>query len=378
MLDHDMAVANVPTLAPGEKGIHVPLSSGTHYFNYYWLRDADPQAIDTVTRERVFDITEINGGPRASSALIEGDQLVISWATENHETRLPLSLLDEFMLSGRSPDPADIPRRCWYAGAHENFARFRQADIETSDAVRFAFARALIEDGVALVIEMEDSDAALTRLANQLGQVTPTADGHYFDVRLEIAPTNLAFTARALEFHTDLPSEDAAPGIQFLHCRANTVTGGYSLFLDGAAAAEAFREQDPAAFELLASNDIPFFRRHLGWDYRAHQRVIELDSDGHVSGLTISQHLQDVMDLPQTLLDDYYPAFCRFLSMLKDERLVNRFRLEGGSCIVFDNHRVVHGREAFEASSGKRHLRGCYVDRGALRSTYRVLNRSQR
>lgn len=375
MLDNDLAVANVPVLAPGERGIHVPLLSGTHYFNYYWLRDADPLAIDTATRERVFDITEIEGGPKASSALIDREHLVISWATEDHETRLSLAMLDEFMRFGRHPDPADIPRRRWYSGAYDNFARFDQADIEASDAVRLAFARALIEDGVALVTGMEDSDAALTRLANQLGQVTPTTDGYYFDVRLEIAPTNLAYTARALEFHTDLPSEDAAPGIQFLHCRANTVTGGYSLFLDGSAAAEAFRELDPAAFELLASNDIPFFRRHQGWDYRAHQRVIELDSNGQVSGLTISQHLQDVMDLPQTLLDDYYPAFCRFLAMLKQERFVNRFRLEGGTCIVFDNHRVVHGREAFQASSGQRHLRGCYVDRGALRSTYRVLSR---
>lgn len=377
MLDHDIAAAYVPILSPGEKGINIPLSSGTHYFNYYWLRDADPSAIDPATRERIFDITEIDGGPRPGSAVIDGDFLNINWATENHESRLPLAMLSDFVLSGYTPDSAAIPRRLWYAGAHGMFARFSQAEIESSPPARKAFARALIEDGVALVTEMEDSDAGLTRLANQLGKVTPTADGSYFDVRLEIAPTNLAYTARALEFHTDLPSEDAAPGVQFLHCRANTVTGGYSLFLDGAAAAEALREQDPAAFELLAKHEIPFFRRHERWDYRAHQRVIELDRDGQVSGVTLSQHLQDAMDLPQALLDDYYPAFCRFLTLLKNERFVNRFRLEGGSCIVFDNHRVIHGREAFEATSGKRHLRGCYVDRGALRSTYRVLSRNQ-
>ena len=37
------------------------------------------------------------------------------------------------------------------------------------------------------------------------------------------------------------------------------------------------------------------------------------------------------------------------------------------------NHRIVHGREGYVADSGSRHLRGCYTDRGALRSTYRVL-----
>jgi gamma-butyrobetaine dioxygenase len=40
---------------------------------------------------------------------------------------------------------------------------------------------------------------------------------------------------------------------------------------------------------------------------------------------------------------------------------------------VFDNHRIAHGRASYQEGSGARHLRGCYVDRGELRSTYRVL-----
>ena len=48
-----------------------------------------------------------------------------------------------------------------------------------------------------------------------------------------------------------------------------------------------------------------------------------------------------------------------------------RFRLNAGECIVFDNHRIAHGREAYSATSGERHLRGCYSDRGELRSAYR-------
>ena len=49
------------------------------------------------------------------------------------------------------------------------------------------------------------------------------------------------------------------------------------------------------------------------------------------------------------------------------------FRLNAGECIVFDNHRIAHGRASFIKGSGARHLRGCYVDRGDLRSVYRVL-----
>ena len=41
--------------------------------------------------------------------------------------------------------------------------------------------------------------------------VTPSVDGSYFDVRLTIDPTNLPYTASALELHTDLPKSMPAP-----------------------------------------------------------------------------------------------------------------------------------------------------------------------
>jgi len=360
-------------LVPGECGLEVPLSIGKHYFNYYWLRDACASTIDPVTHERVFDISALPSSPYPKSAHIENDALVIHWRDEQHVTCLPLSMLEAFCANdGGMPDPAVLSRRPWYSDGYQRFFRVSQAEIESEGLARQRFARAIIEDGVAIVADMENNDDSLTRLAHTLGPITPTVDGHYFDVRLTINPTNLAYTANALELHTDLPNEEAAPGVQFLHCRANSVEGGRSLFVDGTAVAETLRAERPEDFHLLSSYDIPFFRRYEGFDYRSHQRVIELDRTGQVSGLTISQHLQDCMDLPQSLLDDYYPAFCRFIAMLKEERFVSRFRLAAGECIVFDNHRVVHGREAFVAEGGERHLRGCYVDRGALRSTYRT------
>src|SRR3546814_17504234 len=96
--------------------------------------------------------------------------------------------------------------------------------------------------------------------------------------------------------HTDVPAEELAPGVQFLHCRANAVEGGDNLILDGAAAAEDFRCDWPEDFLLLAETEIPFYWEHEGFDIRARQRVIELDRFGAVSGVTISQPLADVFD----------------------------------------------------------------------------------
>ncbi|MFD0981022.1 TauD/TfdA family dioxygenase [Tropicimonas aquimaris] len=356
-----------------ETGMIVPLATGPAYFNFCWLRDACPSCIDPQTRERIFDVSALHDLPRAAAARIDAGELVVDWLGEDHVSRIPLSLLDTFATRGKPEDPADLPRRLWYADHASAMTRLPQEAVLNDPDTRARLLRALIEDGIAIVTDMADDEGSLPRLVNAIGPITPSAEGLFFDIRVEIAPTNLAFTAGPLEMHTDLPGEEAAPGVQFLHCLENTVEGGRSLFLDGAAVANALCDEDPEAYRLLASHDIPFFYRHESWDYRAHQRVIETDPEGRVTGVTISQHLQDILDLPQELLDTYYPAFIKFIRMMQEERFLMRFRSTAGQCVIFDNHRIVHGREGYVADSGMRHLRGCYTDRGALRSTYRVL-----
>ncbi len=356
-----------------ENGMVVGLPDSATYFNYYWLRDACVSCIDPQTRERVFDASELSSAPRATSAMVDDDMVVIGWHDEAQASRVPLALLQQVAAQGRPHDPAEIPRKLWLNDHLPNIRRVSQDAVTGTKEGCARLTRALIEDGIAIVTGMENSSESLPRLVEAVGPITPSAEGLFFDVRVEIEPTNLAFTAGPLEMHTDLPGEETAPGVQFLHCMENTVEGGLSLFVDGAAVAEALREEDPEAFALLAGHYIPFFYRHENWDYRAHQRVIETNLDGNVTGVTISQHLQDNMDLPQEVLDSYYPAFLKFIRMMQQERFLMRFRSEAGNCVVFDNHRIVHGREGYVADSGSRHLRGCYTDRGALRSTYRVL-----
>jgi gamma-butyrobetaine dioxygenase len=43
---------------------------------------------------------------------------------------------------------------------------------------------------------------------------------------------------------------------------------------------------------------------------------------------------------------------------------------------AFDNHRILHGRTAFDDSGGRRHFQGCYVEREEVISRIRVLERS--
>ena len=366
--------ASVEAVALGERGLTVPLEGAVPgYFNYWWLRDNCPTSFDRETRERSFDIFHLDAPPIPATARLADGALEIDWRGEEHRSRYPLDWLAGYARGEPRRDPADLPRRPWFSNHYPDLVRVSQPRLLEDAGERRRWVEALLVEGVAIVTDMPGSDAGLTETAELIGQVRPTFFGRFFDVKLHVKPTNLAYTAKALELHTDVPAEDHAPGVQFLHCRANSVEGGLSLFVDGVAVAEALRAADPDAFRLLAEVEVPFYKEHDGCDMRARQRVIELDRHGSVSGVTISQHLADAFDLPQALMDDYYPAFVRFGRMLQEERYVMRFRLRAGECIVFDNHRVVHGREAFSATSGERHLRGCYTDRGELRSAFRAL-----
>ena len=363
-----------PEITLEECGLRVSLETGiSAYFNYYWLRDNCPTSFNGTTRERTFDIFNLSLPPRARLAWLEAEHLVIEWGNEDHITYIPLATLETYSKGMARPDPANIPRKPWFGDHFSDVTRFTLNDLKTDRSKRVTWLKAMIVEGVSIVTEMPDTDEALTELANLAGSVRPTFFGNYFDVRTHINPTNTAFTAAALELHTDVPAEEAAPGIQYLHMRANSVKGGLNLFGDGVAAANDFRDLDPEGFKLLSEIDVPFYCEHDDYDMRSYQRVIELDQSGAVSGLTISQHMLDLIDLPQKVLDDYYPAFCRFGKLLQDDKYIMKFSLKATECIVFDNHRIVHGRAAYSATSGDRYLRGTYTDRAEMRSTYRSL-----
>ncbi len=347
------------------------------YFNAYWLRDNCPSSFDSQTRERIFDISAADRPPSVVNAAIGDGHLHLAWA-DGHESRFDLAHLMVWNEHAGRLDPARLSRRRWFAGAEPSFGRFEIAELADSPDRQRAWLEALLVDGLAVVTGLADSDAALTSLARLAGEIRPSVAGYYFHVRVHPDPVNLSYTAAELEMHTDTPAEEHAPGIQFLHCRANEVPGGRTRFVDGLAVAEDFRRDDPDGFDLLTSAEIPFFYDHDEFDWRSRQRAIEVDHRGRITGVTVSQHMADRFDLPQRILDRYYPAFCAFLRRLRADQYMNQLRLEAGECVVFDNHRIVHGREAFDAAEGHRYLRGCYVDRGELRSTYRTLVRTGR
>jgi gamma-butyrobetaine dioxygenase len=210
---------------------------------------------------------------------------------------------------------------------------------------------------------------ASARAVGRFGFVRETNYGRLFEVRVVADPRHLADTGRALEPHTDNPYREPAPTLQLLHCIRNAGAGGATFFLDGFALAQDLRDAHPEDFARLASHAVPFaYVTASGERYEARSPVIRLTVDGQLSGIRFNHRALGAVDLGAAETAAWYEAYLRFAAMAEEPRRRLSLSMAPGDVALFDNERIVHGRDAFSGAS-ERLLTGCYADRDALLAT---------
>ena len=244
--------------------------------------------------------------------------------------------------------------------------------------------RQLREFGVCLVrsapvTENYDSlnDPPVVNVGNFLGFVRSTNYGKYFDVRSMSNSNHLAYTSVGLSVHTDNPYRNPTPGIQLLHClKQAPITknnDGFSTLVDGFRIAQEMKEKHPKEFELLATIKRPFYYSDMksGYVFHHKQAVIGVDSRGMVESIHYNNRGASSLDwdIDESLIAPYYEAWKLFGKMVNDaeRQYTLEFRLEPGDILIFNNNRVLHGRNGYDddgANDGEitRHLQGCYID----------------
>ena len=154
--------------------------------------------------------------------------------------------------------------------------------------------------------------------------------------------------------------------------------GGDSIFVDGYAVAEQLRAASPADFAVLTTIAVPFATRNRDSDHRCCAPVLELDAAGEIANVRYTWWLRNPMRGDSATIKAFYAAFKRFQRLANDPGNQLRLRLQAGEMACFDNRRMLHGRTAFDPSSGRRWLRGCYGEREELESRLRMLGRAER
>ncbi len=343
-------------------------------FHAIWLRDnaRDAATRDPANGQRLISLADIPGDVAIESATVTGDNLDVRFSG-GHETQFPRDWLLDHVYDHAAPRgvwPNHLTLWRSELAPHRN-------DIGTlhSDAGALRdWLKAVARDGVAVVSGLATTSGSLEDVVRLFGHIRETNYGRWFEVRAEVNPNNLAYTNLGLQAHTDNPYRDPVPGLQVLACLENTVEGGESAVVDGFAAAETLRREDPAAFDILAVYPARFeYAGTSGVKLTAKRPIIERGPDGEVIAIRFNNRsMAAVTDIPFDAMDRWYAALRRFGEIIDGPESQVSFKLQPGEAFIVDNTRVLHARTAF-SSSGSRWLQGCYADKDGLLSTLAAL-----
>lgn len=352
----------------------------TSPFHFAWLRDNCPcrLCVHPLTREQMFEIVDAPDDLAPAQAEPEpGGGLALAWE-DGHRSRYDAGWLraNAYDPQSRTERNRRTPARVWDAGLAEHPPLFDMADLERDGPEFHDWLVTLRDLGLTLIRGAPREAGFVARLARRIAFVRETSFGVTFDVESKPRPDSNAYTAIDLPPHTDLPTRELQPGLQILHCLANTAVGGDSIFVDGFAAAERLRRDWPEDFAVLTRTPLSFWNRDAASDYRWSAPIIALDGQGEVAEVRHANFLRGPIDAPAEAMPGIYRAYRRFVRLTREPDLRFVRRLEPGEAWVFDNRRVLHARTAFDPASGERRLQGCYVDRDELLSRIRVLERT--
>lgn len=383
--DHYPVSATIVAVACEQDGriLRVDWSDGrVSRYHAIWLRDnaSDPDHLNLETREQRRDITALPKDTRIAAASIDqAGAVAIGWAEGQAVSRFhPGWLYAHDYSNKRQEDGAEIEPLPWDAASLPEPPSFDGHAILENDDVLEAWLTAICRHGIARLRNLPTEPGTVAEVAGRIGPLRESNFGRIFDVRVRTGPGSNAYTTAALTPHTDLPTREYQPGLQFLHCLRNAGTGGRAIMVDGHRLAASLREAEPQAFRLLTTVEWPMSNRALDSDYRWNAPVIRLDERGFVSELRVAPFLRAPLAIDFDQVEEAYRALRLFFETTGKPNLQMRFDYRPGDLIAFDNRRILHGRESYREATGERWLQGCYGERDELLSRLRILARRRR
>ncbi|MDI2141579.1 MULTISPECIES: gamma-butyrobetaine dioxygenase [unclassified Pseudomonas] len=347
-------------------------------FHHVWLRDncPCPQCVYSVTREQVFEVVDAAPDLSPSAAHIDTDGcLRIDWQ-DGHLSRFDAGWLrahaydDESRVERLANKPKPF---LWRSDLQ--LPVFDYSALMNDNAALLQWLLAVRDIGLTQVRGVPTEPGSLKLIAQRISFIRESNFGVLFNVQSKADADSNAYTAFNLPLHTDLPTRELQPGLQFLHCLVNDAEGGESIFVDGFAIAEALRQEDPASFKALCEIPVEFRNKDRHSDYRCLAPIIALDALGRVAEIRMANFLRGAFDTSVEQMPLLYRAYRRFIAMTREPRFRVMQRLNPGELWCFDNRRTLHARNAFDPTTGARHFQGCYIDRDELLSRILVLQR---
>ena len=243
----------------------------------------------------------------------------------------------------------------------------------------------LVAYGLVFLKDVPSGPEVVAKIAERVGTIRHTFYGRTWDVKSVPNAKNIAYSPLNLGLHMDLLYLECPPGLQFLHCLANSVTGGESYFADSFRAAELVRLKSPNAFFSLTTFPVNFRYHNDNHHFFYSRPTVVLDNYGYqqrkrIDHVNYSPPFQAPFDVPNmgiegstSQLRQFFHGLTMLGDVLRDYQNQFPLKLKESEVVIFNNRRVVHARKEFDAASGERWLKGTYVDGDVFKSRLRVL-----
>ena len=350
-----------------------------HRFHFQWLRhscycDSCGNPADGIRFTTVVSF-DANIWP-SSAKPVDGD-LQVKWS-DGHVSTFGADWLLHHAYDGHASTRRQSWRpTTWRADLSDDFPTASWDEATDGGAGQLRMYQLLRDYGIVQIADMGSEPERTEELAELIGPIhETTVYGRIYDVRAEPVAKLGAKTGMAQAPHIDDAFYYSQPGIDIFHCLVNTNEGGMSTYVDGFAIAESIAAENPGAYELLTTVPISHIRRHPGEiDLRNRGPVMTLDEFGQPSGIRYFDRAMAPPDCAPELMDDFFNAVREYNKRMMSSEFLTEIRVAPGNGMLIDNHRVMHGRTAFDPSLG-RHIRLCHVPRDEFHGRLRELSRT--
>ncbi|XP_070566927.1 uncharacterized protein [Ptychodera flava] len=222
-----------------------------------------------------------------------------------------------------------------------------------------------------LVIIMDENQPRGYWLKGVIQHTFPDRYGNTRQVIVKTANGVLRRDVRKLclleEAHTKISEDDPVYGygskvvtsthnghMLIFHCIQQSKTGGESVFADGFKTALQLKEEDPAAFEILSNTHCDFMDKGveipLGKIYnKSAWPIFSFDRHGNLAQVHFNNPVRDTrLRMPVEKVYPFYKVITTYNDIIHREENTVIYRMQPGELLMFDNSRVLYGRNTFE------------------------------
>ena len=336
-----------------------------------WLRERakTEDLVDKHNDQRLYDPSQLNQNLKIKKASMNNGHLNIEF-TDGIKFKYEVDNL-LYEIDKKEPIKEIV---FWDSGLNKKPIAFYEKDMFESKAM-YDLLQNFYKYGFVIFRNVPTEDNYIIKFANSIGTIRPTNFGESFSVKSVPKPNDLAYTSIALTPHTDNPYRKPIPCIQLLHCLDNEVKGGLSTLVDGFAVADYLRKNHQEIFKILTKTKVRFRFVDETIILENWGELIELDENNKVKQVRYSTRLDYVPALEKNELKLFYESRKLIADLYASSKFEIRFKLDKGDLLMMDNHRLLHGRTSYDASEGKRYLKGCYIDHDSTEGKLRYLER---